>query len=412
MKYYKQQQRKIPVIETYDVIVCGGGPAGCAAAIAAARLGAKTALVEKNGYLGGATVSQMVAVVLSTNGVDFQGIWHEYTARLSKYDGFSGITESANSYYPKYKWLRGSVDPEQVKRVWQELVLESGVDLFYYGTVIDVFKDKSSIEGVEVYCKGTRQVLLGSYIIDATGDGDIANLADCSWHRGQTAGLYTQETSLVYRCTGNNTHLHLGKRPEKCARVDIKQVDTLDIKDLTRATASLREDIWQKLQTKELIATANDLGVRSSRIVQGKETISNQDAWELTKKINSIAKCSWELDVHPIGTDPVDPHLYHSKSKIYTDRLQRISNHEWFDIPFGALCAKGIDNLLLAGRIISAELWAHGSLRIQQTCMSTGESAGVIAAMAADSKPIAIEEVSASAVKFIKQLRSENQKYI
>ena len=88
--------RDLPVLGEFDVVVCGGGPAGCAAAIAAARHGARTLLVEKNGYLGGAAVAQLVGVVLSTNGMDFQGIWHEWAARLQACRGMSPLFRKPN----------------------------------------------------------------------------------------------------------------------------------------------------------------------------------------------------------------------------------------------------------------------------------------------------------------------------
>lgn len=413
MKYCDYLKSKISTGNSYDVIVCGGGPAGCAAAVNAARLGAKTALIEKNGYLGGATVSQLVTVVLSTNGVDLEGFWLEYASALISYDGFSGIYESPNPYYPQFPWLRASVDPEQVKRVLQETVCNSGVDLLYYGTAIDVLRQNSSLAGIEVYCRGVRQILKGSYIIDATGDGDIAHLAGCSWNRGDDVELYSQETSMVYRSAGEPGDLNFGKRQEKFARKNIKRTDTLDIRDLTKATVEMRKDIWREQDSGKLIATASELGVRTSRIIQGKETVSNQNAWDMIKSRRSVAKSSWELDVHPVGDEAPDPHLYHSRSKIYAERLDYLlSEKDWFDIPFGALCAKEFDNLLLAGRIVSASLWAHGSLRIQQSCMATGEAAGVIAAMAADRKASELEEISVPAVEYIKRSRSESlEKY-
>lgn len=409
MKYFDYSRGKRKTGGSYDVIVCGGGPAGCAAAVNAARLGAKTALIEKNGYLGGAAVSQLVTVVLSTNGVDFEGFWLEYASALTFHDGFSGIYESTNPYYPQFSWLRASVDPEQVKRVLQETVCNSGVDLLYYGTVIDVLRQNSSLTGIEVYCRGVRQILEGSYIIDATGDGDIAHLAGCSWNRGDDVELYSQETSMVYRLLGEPGDLNFGKRREKFARKNIKRTNTLDIRDLTKATVEMRKDIWREQDSKKLIATASELGVRTSRIIQGKKTVSNQNAWDMVKSDLSVAKSSWELDVHPVGDEAPDPHLYHSKSKIYAERLDYLlSEKEWFDIPFGALCAKEFKNLLLAGRIVSAGLWAHGSLRIQQTCMATGEAAGVIAALAVDRKVNELEEISATAVEYLNCSRGES----
>ncbi len=391
----------------YDVIVCGGGPSGCAAAVASARCGAKTLLLEKNGFLGGAPVTQLVDAVLSTNGADFMGIWHEYAALLTRYDGFTGIHQSRNTLYPDFTWQRGSVDPEQVKRVWQEMAVAAGVEILYYGTVIGVFCEDGRIAGIELFCRGMRHAFIGKRIIDATGNADVAALSGCRWLRGSEPEHYTQEVSLIYRSCGTLERHNVGKRMEVISRKDRKRVDTLDIRDLSAATVEMREEIWQSQPTEKLIATAYELGVRTSRIVTGCETVSNDAAWNLEKNSAGIARCSWELDIHPTGTGPVDPHLYHSRSRIYTERLQRIAAGEWFDIPYGALVAAGIDNLLLAGRIVSAELFAHGSLRIQQTCMATGESAGIAAAFSIEKKTTPSNLNSLETAEYITMVRQK-----
>jgi hypothetical protein len=389
-----------------DVIICGGGPAGCAAAIASARSGARTLLLEKNGYLGGATVAQLVAVVLSTNGIDFQGVWHEYAARLAQYDGFTGLKKAPNPYYPEFSWQRGSVDPEQVKRVWHELVSESGVEILHNCTVIDLFQENRRISGVEIFCRGLHRAILGKCVVDATGNGDVAALAGCQWLRGSEPDCYTQEVSMMYRSVGSPEAHNLGNRHEVLARKNRKQVDTLDVKALSAATVSMRTEIWEASSPGKLIATADELGVRTSRIVLGRETVTNDAAWNLVKHSHAVARCSWELDVHPTGSGPVDPHLYHGKSAIYAERLQRLAAGEWFDIPYGALVSRDIDNLLLAGRIVSAELFAHGALRIQQTCMATGEAAGVMAAVSVRDEVTPAEAEPALAIKKLEQLRA------
>lgn len=112
---YREPARDVPVLDEWDVVVAGGGPAGCAAALAAPRHGAKTLLVEQYGDLGGATVSQLVVVVLSTNEVDFQGTWHEYMHGLKRRNGVTTRLRKIPGQ------IRGCVDPEMVKTTPREL---------------------------------------------------------------------------------------------------------------------------------------------------------------------------------------------------------------------------------------------------------------------------------------------------
>ena len=109
---YREPARDVPVLTHCDVLVCGGGPAGCAAALAAARRGARTVLVEQEGALGGAPVNQNVVPILSTNGVDFQGIWHDWARALKAYDGIAGLHREERF---GTTWLVGSVEPEGPK---------------------------------------------------------------------------------------------------------------------------------------------------------------------------------------------------------------------------------------------------------------------------------------------------------
>src|SRR3954462_10907494 len=122
---YREPPRDLPVLGEWDVVVCGGGPAGCSAAIAAARAGARTLLLEKEGYLGGATVMSLVCVILSTNGVDFQGIWHEWIHGLRRRNGVSDITGD-----PPH--IRGGVSPEVVKFVWDDLLGAAGAQILHH----------------------------------------------------------------------------------------------------------------------------------------------------------------------------------------------------------------------------------------------------------------------------------------
>lgn len=397
--------REIPVLGEYDVVVCGGGPAGCAAAIAAARHGAKTLLMEKYGFLGGATVAQLVSVVLSTNGVDFQGIWHEWAARLLRRRALAPLTRSASPFYPDCAWYRTSVDSEGVKAVWDDLQEEAGAESLLLAHFCGACVEDGRITGVLVHTRAGLRQVTARRVIDATGDAAVCHEAGVAWDRGVEGKLWPQQVSLVRRLGGfpvpgseGGASLASGGtaayRPEALGRVDRLRVDPLDPLAIAAALREARREIQRQAASlpagRYLVDTAAELGIRLSRIVQGITRVTDEDAWNLRKAADGIARSSWEIDIHPPDDErPLPERWFHSKSAAYAAFAKRLAAGDWFDIPYGCLVPAGLDNLLVAGRCLSASYLAQGSLRIQQTCMATGQAAGTAAALSlrADTTP-------------------------
>jgi hypothetical protein len=389
--------KSIPILAEYDVVVCGGGPAGCAAAIESARCGAKTLLVEKYGYLGGATVAQLVAVILSTNGIDFQGIWHEWASRLLKYDSIAPLIRSNVEMYPGREWLRSSVSPEGVKRAWDELITESGADILLMAHFCGACVEDNIITGLIIHSRAGLQVIKAKRVVDATGDAVVCHDAGVKWDIGVTGKLWPQAVSLVRRWGGYaspgssdgpipGAPATLAKLPERLGRTDRKFIDPLDPFAVSNAIRDMQREIWYQSDSftdgHYLVESATEIGVRTSRIVQGIDRISDDDAWNLRKSPAGIARSSWEFDIHPPDDEyPLPERWFHSKSEANIAHNKKIASGDYFDIPFGCLVTSGIDNLLVAGRCISAGYLAQGSLRIQQTCISTGQAAGAAAAL-------------------------------
>jgi glycine/D-amino acid oxidase-like deaminating enzyme len=394
------------VLGEYDVVVCGGGPAGCAAAISAARRGAKTLLIEKEGYLGGTAVMSLVGVVLSTNGVDFQGVWHEWARTLK---ARRGIAEMIRSPRGSSVWFRTSVDPEMVKWAWDKLAAEAGVELLHQVWVAGAVVTGGAIRGVLVETKAGRRAIFARRVVDATGDAVVCAEAGVPWEQGAFGAPWAQAVSMNHRegwvtaapdLTPGQVRPGLpgtlGNRPEKMWRFDAHRVDPLDPWQLTRATVALRRKWWDHARRmpadRYLLDTASQLGIRCTRRVRGLATVTLDDAWAFRKRPDSIARSSWEIDVHSPNPGP----SFQLGGPEYEERIEKMKQGEYFDIPYGCIVAHGVDNLLVAGRCISAEHGAQASLRIQQTCMATGQAAGTAAAasLKSDTTPRELDPVT------------------
>lgn len=429
-KSYREPSREVPVLGAWDVVVCGGGPAGCAAAVAAARQGARTLLVEKEGYPGGSPCTQLVCVILSTNGVDFQGIWHTYIHGLRHRNGirpFIGSPEQPN--------IRSCVNPEMVKHVWDELLSEAGVEILHhaYGCLCLVKDGRAT--GVFAETRAGRRLLLAKRVIDATGDGLVAAQSGVAFDAGDGLHPWAMAMTKVFRM-GNVQPPELPLSGETMTRVEtaltaaiengeydspvllekrrflgyirsgswqlpaprremlsvlsrVLKVDPLDPFDCTRAE---REGRLQALQAANamqrfapgyeqayLLDTSNQIGIRSSRRLKGLAAVSDDDAEHFRKYPDGIARSSWDLDVWP--ADSYSKPAVPRGETHYRPRRERMMAGDYFDIRYGCLVAADLDNLLMAGRCISAGHLAESSLRIQQTCMATGEAAGTAAAL-------------------------------
>lgn len=428
-KVYSEPASSIPVFGEFDVVVVGGGPSGCSAAITASKQGAKVILLEKDGYLGGAAVSQGVSVILTTNTVDLQGIWHKFMRLLIQKKGVyeDEFVKSPGHYC-------GLIDPEIVKYAWDELLSEAGVKLLHHALIIGSIVTKNSIEGVIAATKAGKIAIFGKRVIDCTGDGMVAEYAGVPWEQGAGGNKYAMAATKVLRL-GNipfNTR-HLTHEQREKLKKDLEaavkngeykspvittgrvltytssiglkmpkhrnevmlvtsrilKVDPLDPDDLTRAEREGREQVWEVAdfyrryvpgcENTYIVETGSHLGVRSSRRIHGIMTVTQEDAKNFNKYKDSIAKASWDIDVWP--ADSFTAPAVDRESYEHRERLKKLKKGEYFDIRYGCIVAKGIDNLLIAGRCISAEHVAQSSLRIQQTCMATGEAAGITAAV-------------------------------
>ena len=396
-----------PLAGSYDVVVCGGGPAGFIAAIAAARNGAKTAIIERYGFLGGmATMGYVAPISEFAFGGErvIGGIPWEFVQRLEAMGGAF------------VEWPKGNVDfdIELYKLCAQRMVLEAGVDLYMHSSLIGCELEDGKILRVIIENKNGLESLSAGRFIDATGDGDLAFLAGVpmqqagdlqpssfcfvlsgvdtdsallqrymyhSGKKGSSECKPIRERLLELKAAGEplpdfggpwfNSVMHKGSVAVNITRAS---TDSTDNRDFTAAECRLREDIFTFTEALRKIApefkdcyvasTAPQAGIRESRRILGVHTVTAEEYVSGERYPDSISRGAHQIDMHSgKGTGQV---------------LIKLKQAAW--VPYRALIVKGFPNLLVAGRCISADRKALASLRVQASCMGLGQAAGVAAA--------------------------------
>lgn len=363
-----QPSKTIPTIHETDVLVIGAGPAGAVAAIAAARAGAKVTLVERYGHLGGLSTGGLVLVILghwTTGKVQVcQGIGEEIMQRLDKVD--RGIVNRRDGVNP-------TVDAEAMKYILVDMVTEAGIECFLHSWAVDAVMEGSTIKGVVFESKSGRRAILAKQVIDTTGDGDIFAAA------GAEHELRKYHIGLPYRIGGLDDidkSKTVGQRPPryKGAVTPITDVNWVnmhgpdangvDVRELSRLEMAHRKQIWKQVQELRsspgyedvyLLETAPQMGVRISRVINGVETLTLDGVKQNREFDDCVALGgAWSGD------------------------------HQAWQIPYGAMLPKNIDNLLTAGRSLSGEPRMSDLIRVIPNCWVSGHAAGCAAAIAAN----------------------------
>lgn len=409
--WFQEDAREIPVAGDYDVIVCGGGPAGFAAALAAARSGASTALIEVHGCIGGIWTAGMLSWIL--DGVNKPGIMAELAQKME-------TTETGRRV--KHAWV---YHPEPMKLLLEDMLLEAGVNIRLFTRVVGaVNDDKNKLAAIVTESKTGREVWTAKSFIDATGDGDLGAQAGCKFDFGRPADGVTQPMSLMALFHGVKTddiapfvnHLAamrgLGRGKAnfleelRSAGVDPSyggpsifeihdglyammanhqyQVSAIDADDVTRATLEARREnhaMISALRKKggpwknvELVCTAEQIGTREARRIHGRYMVSDDDLKNGARFEDGICRVTFPIDVH--STDPDKTKAIESKP----------FKSQPYDVPLRSLIAADVDGLMVAGRCISGGFIAHSSYRVTGNSVAMGEAAGVTCAVAAREK--------------------------
>lgn len=381
-----------------DVVAVGGGTAGLAAAVAASRNGVDTLLIERYGFLGGATTAGLVNPFMTFHAGEEQiieGIFQEIIDRLENMNGY----DRKNRAY----------DAEVMKIVADQMVEEAGVKLMLHSLVVDAVMEGNFIRGVLVENKSGRQRVMAKVVVDATGDGDVAVKAGAPYEKGRRIDGLTQPMTLNFRMGGVDTakmpnRSELNKLYDEAkARGEISiprenllwfptvrrgeihfnttrvvKVDGTSGKDLTysevearRQMIGLVEFLKRKVPGFEsafLLVSGSQIGVRETRRVMGEYVMTEEDVLGARKFEDVVARGSYPIDIHsPTGEGTV---------------IKRPPPGASYDIPYRCLVPKGVENLLVAGRCVSCTHEAQAAIRVIPICMAMGQAAGTAAALA------------------------------
>lgn len=406
-----QLKKQVPVIADYDVVVCGGGPAGWVAAISAARCGRRVALVERLGFIGGTATA---CYVVPISGFFFRGtqvvggIAWEFVRRL----------EAIGAALLEMPKGNVSVNIEYYKLVAQQMLEEAGVTLYTNATITDCVTEPDSlgtrVTHVVFHSKSGTQAISAACFIDATGDGDLCHMAgvpmlppdevlqpvslcfvitgvdtttdllrECIHHTG--AGGANSNNKVIRRFLleaiaeagveqfGGPWFNVLLKGDSLAVNITRAQVDATDREAFARAEFALRQDMFRLvdlLRAKypefarcEIVVSGFNAGVRETRHIKGMRTVTLDDFTAGTRFDCPVAHCA----------HPIDIHAARDSGQVLTTLETNCY------IPYEAMVADRFPNLIAAGRCISAEKHPYASFRVQATVMSTGEAAGLIA---------------------------------
>lgn len=403
---------------SYNVIVAGGGIAGIAAAVKAARTGAKTLLIEQYGFTGGSATAGMVSPFMkhTVHGIPLtKGIFQELEDGMIRRNGmidngFSGIAFRLAAF---------------------ELLNEAGVDILPNAVLINAKLRNRMLHAVEVLYEGAIYTIQGNIFIDTTGDAQLVYLAGLPYEKGENGRL--QSMTLFFRM--GNIHIpealeyiqshkddffewmdynfkldkiisiggyfsfvqraHREKRLSENVKYifyttlpqsgeasfntsNILELDGTRSADMTRAEIEGRRqvmDVVHLLQTEIpgfssawLLETATQVGIRETRRIVGDYVVTGKDVLEGRKFEDMIARASYGIDIHGARGE--------------NDRMEELEEGDYYTIPFRSLIHRDAENVLSAGRCLSATREGHAAIRIMPTSAATGEAAGAAAGLA------------------------------
>ena len=365
--FIKEPSRKIPVVDSADVVVVGGGPAGFAAAVAAARQGCDVLLLERGYFLGGlftgCDVTLLNDMYSPTEDGRVQavfGICDELCRRLDAHGMLAWAGTPPN------------VDTEATKYFMEEMCSEAGVRILYGVQAADVSMSGDRVDALVLESKSGRVAVKARFVVDGTGDGDVLAWA------GETFKEYAYDISAMYR-TGGVTAGRAGSVTPHAGvftghlGAGVRHVDGLDMYVLSKTQLDLRKRMWERtMRLREqpgnegafLLSTPSVVGVRITRVLESVFNVTAEGA--------ATGRCYDDV----IGLSGGDSTLQWNGTEI--PRKQR----RIWQVPYRSLLPRKTENLLVAGRCFGFEEALMYDAREVGTCLMTGEAAGTAAAQA------------------------------
>ena len=430
--YFHEPKHKLTIVDDVDVIVCGGGPAGVSAAISAARAGAKVRLFEVHGCLGGVWTAGLLTWIFDFNK---PGLTNEITAKLDERGARRGTDPGMFVY-----------EPDEMKLLLEDLCMEAGVKFRLQTRLVAAYRDGRKLTTIITESKSGREAWKAKVFIDATGDGDLGALAGCGWDIGQekdcpcqpltmNAFAAVQDVSKLQKYISFyggdlTTHGEAVKNfKEEINRAGIDPsygmptlfhvrdnvvllmanheygVKPYDADAMTAATVRSRKEIfkiarglrnlggvWEGFQ---IIASAEQIGVRDGRRIHGRYKMSKDDLVKGARFDDGVCRVTFGVDIH------ADTKANNDVKTISQAGIKTIP----YDIPLRALIAKDVDGLMMAGRCISGDFIAHASYRVTGNAVAMGEAAGSVAAIASNSNRLPHEVAWKEAKEVLKNFR-------
>uniref|UniRef100_S0DDI8 FAD-dependent oxidoreductase n=1 Tax=termite gut metagenome TaxID=433724 RepID=S0DDI8_9ZZZZ len=426
MMFYEEPAKKIPVQE-FDVVIVGAGTAGVIAAIAAARQGAKTALIESKGYTGGVVVEGGTALHSFFNlwkafpGVEkrqvVKGIPQELIDRLVERGGCTGHVEMVTFY--DYDSICTAIDTEIYKLVTHEMIVEAGVHLFLNTMLTGAIMDGDTIRGVMTESRAGREAFYAKAFVDCTGYGDLSAYAGAAYTEPNDHAVanaigvggvdvdryneFCKNQSLAQTAIGTRSG-----EPDKLVRVGFEQGNFPDDiqKEVKRIgmsfiTTTLHDDYFmfiklnyrmpcsptnrdEVVKTELLLRQRMESAIKIIRKIPGCEkAFMARTSPSLAIRRGRCIECDYDISLSDIldgvhFEDDIMSYGFHDCAPRLT-----VNHGGTYGIPYKALRVKGVKNLLVAGMLITSDWEAHMSTRNTVSCFGQGQAAGTAAALCA-----------------------------